>query len=164
LKTEIVNDRLIVIGGSGMLSAFAAGRIMGSLLSQEGVREKGMVLGGRVSFIVDLPHRRALCPDVSWYVGPRTDSHPDVPPRFAAEVRDMLDYGDEAEHRMAAKRADYFAAGTLIVWDVDVLRESLVRVYGADNPEHPTVYRRGEVAEAEPAVPGWRMPVDELFD
>lgn len=25
------------------------------------------------------------------------------------------------------------------------------------------VYRRGEVAEAESAVPSWLMPVDELF-
>jgi hypothetical protein len=46
---------------------------------------------------------------------------------------------------------------------VDVLREGWIRVYRADDPENPTIYRRGEVAEAEPAVPGWRMPVDELF-
>jgi hypothetical protein len=26
------------------------------------------------------------------------------------------------------------------------------------------VERRGDVAEAGPAVPGWTMPVDELFD
>ncbi len=65
---------------------------------------------------------------------------------------------------MAAKRAGYFAAGTQVVWDVDVLREHLVRVYRADDPGHATIYRRGEVAEAEPAVPGWRFPVDELFD
>jgi hypothetical protein len=25
------------------------------------------------------------------------------------------------------------------------------------------VYRRGDVVEAEPAVPSWRMPVAELF-
>jgi hypothetical protein len=35
---------------------------------------------------------------------------------------------------MAAKRADYFAAGTLVVWDVDVLREQVVRVYRAVFP------------------------------
>ena len=64
---------------------------------------------------------------------------------------------------MAAKRADYFAAGTLVVWDVDVLEEDLVRVYRASEPESPTIYKRGENAEAEPAVPGWSMPVDALF-
>jgi hypothetical protein len=47
---------------------------------------------------------------------------------------------------------------------VDVLRENLIRAYRANDPEHPAVYRRGETADAEPAVPGWRFPVDELFD
>src|SRR5205809_3527026 len=56
---------------------------------------------------------------------------------------------------------DYFAAGTLVVWDVDLLGADVVRVYRAR--ERPTVYRRGDVAEAEPAVPGWSMPVDDLF-
>ena len=26
------------------------------------------------------------------------------------------------------------------------------------------VFRRGEQAHAEPAVPGWTMPVDDLFE
>jgi hypothetical protein len=37
-------------------------------------------------------------------------------------------------------------------------------VYRSDKPETATIYHRGEVAEAEPAVPGWTMPVDELFE
>ncbi|MGH8566278.1 MAG: hypothetical protein ACREXW_20250 [Gammaproteobacteria bacterium] len=64
---------------------------------------------------------------------------------------------------MADKRRDYFAAGTLVVWDVDVLRDQVVRVYRAGDPGHPTIYRGGEVAEAEPTEPGWSMPVDRLF-
>lgn len=85
-------------------------------------------------------------------------------PAFAAEIRGENDYGKEAEAEMAAKRVDYFTAGTLVVWDVDLLSEDVVRVYRAADPNAPKVYRRGEVAEAEPAVPGWRMSVDELFD
>ena len=64
---------------------------------------------------------------------------------------------------MPAKRADYFACGTLVVWDVDLLGTDVVRVYRATDPEHPTVYPRGQIADAEPAVPGWTMGVDELF-
>jgi Uma2 family endonuclease len=64
---------------------------------------------------------------------------------------------------MAEKRQDYFAAGTLVVWDVDLLSDDVIKVYRATDPANPTIYRRGEVAEAEPAVPGWRMAVDELF-
>ncbi len=84
-------------------------------------------------------------------------------PVFAAEVRSEDDYGPAAERAMAAKRADYFAAGTLVVWDVDLLCEDVVRVYRSSDPENPTLYRRGDLAEAEPAVPGWQMPVDDLF-
>jgi Uma2 family endonuclease len=64
---------------------------------------------------------------------------------------------------MARKRVDYFAAGTLVVWDVDLLSEAPVRTYRADDPENPTVFRRGESAHAEPALPGWSLPVDDLF-
>ena len=64
---------------------------------------------------------------------------------------------------MAAKRADYFAAGTQVVWDVDLRSADVVRVYRQDSPEQPTIYHRGQMAEAEPALPGWKMPVDDLF-
>jgi Uma2 family endonuclease len=65
---------------------------------------------------------------------------------------------------MAAKRADYFAAGTQVVWDVDVLREGLIRAYRATAPDTPNAYRRGELAEAAPALPGWSFPVDDIFE
>jgi Uma2 family endonuclease len=84
-------------------------------------------------------------------------------PVFAVEVRSEGDYGPAAERAMAEKRRDYFAAGTLVVWDVDVLRDEIVRVYRASDPEKPTLYPRGEIAEAEPAIPGWTFPVNDLF-
>jgi len=85
-------------------------------------------------------------------------------PAFAAEVRSDGDYGPAAEQALAQKRADYFAAGTLVIWDVDLLAPDVVKVYRASEPARPTLYGRGALAEAEPAVLGWRMPVDELFD
>jgi len=48
------------------------------------------------------------------------------------------------------------------VWDVD-LRAAVVRAFRAADAERPTVYTRGDEADAEPAVPGWSMPVDDLF-
>jgi Uma2 family endonuclease len=83
---------------------------------------------------------------------------------FAVEVRSEGDYGPAAEERLAAKRADYFAAGTLVVWDVDLLSEAVIKVYRASAAASPTLYRRGEIAEAEPAVPGWSMAVNDLFE
>jgi Uma2 family endonuclease len=84
-------------------------------------------------------------------------------PVFAVKVRSENEYGPDAEREIVQKRADYFAAATLVVWDVDLLSEYAIKVYRATNPDNPTIYRRGKLAEAEPAVPGWRFPVDDLF-
>lgn len=71
--------------------------------------------------------------------------------------------GPLAERDMARKRADYFAAGTSVVWDVDLLSDDVIKAYSARNPETPIIFRRGEIANAEPAVPEWSMAVDNLF-
>jgi len=64
---------------------------------------------------------------------------------------------------MAEKRRDYFATGTLVVWDVDLLDLDVIKSYRADDPETPIIFRRSDLANAEPAVPGWTMPVADLF-
>ncbi|HEX9726541.1 MAG TPA: hypothetical protein VGC53_19850 [Vicinamibacteria bacterium] len=47
---------------------------------------------------------------------------------------------------------------------MDVLRGELIRAFRATDPENPAVFRRGEIADAEPALPGFRMPVDDIFE
>jgi Uma2 family endonuclease len=84
-------------------------------------------------------------------------------PVFAVEVRSKEDYGPAAERAMRDKRADYFACGTLVVWDVDLLSADVIKSYRASAPDTPVIFRRGDMADAEPAVPGWRLAVDELF-
>jgi hypothetical protein len=49
------------------------------------------------------------------------------------------------------------------MWDVDLQSEDVIKSYKTSDPYRPVIFRRGEVADAEPAVPGWRMAVDELF-
>jgi Uma2 family endonuclease len=165
LKAEIVNGELIVIGPSACAPATAAGSIIYGLQCYEREFGGGRTMMSRVAFIIDLPHRLSICPDASWFTGPPAGpGFPRGAPVFAVEVRDGFEYGEKAERRMAAKRVDYFAAGTQVVWDVDVLREGWIRAYHASDAENPVVFRRGEIADAEPAVPGWRFPVDELFD
>jgi len=61
------------------------------------------------------------------------------------------------------KRADYFACGTLVVWDVELLSEDVIKSYTASAPDQPMIFRHRDIADAAPAVPGWWMPVDELF-
>lgn len=112
---------------------------------------------------MNLPHRKSFSPDAAFYSGPMTMKFLEGAPIFAAEVRSEGDYGTAAEQEMARRRADYFAAGTLVVWDVDLLSDAVVRVYRAEQPDQATIYPRGEMAKAEPALPGWTMSVDDLF-
>ena len=52
--------------------------------------------------------------------------------------------------------------GRSIVWDVDPIADRIFK-YRFDAPEQPEVFGRGQEADAEPAVPGWRMAVDSIF-
>jgi Uma2 family endonuclease len=163
-KAEIVNGEIVHMPPTGGIPGHAGDEIFVSLRNHGRRTGIGRAVGDNKAFVVNLPHRKSFSPDAAFFVGGEpSPKFYDSAPVFAVEVRSEGDYGPRMERKLAEKRADYFAAGTLVVWDVDVLREQVVWVYRAGDPENPTVYRRGEVAEAEPAVPGWTMPVDDLF-
>ena len=163
-KAELVNGEIILMSPTGCLPGYAGGEIFSSLREYTKRQKFGRAIGDNVAFVVDLPHRKSFCPDAAFYTGRDTGmKFPEGSPVFAVEVRSENDYGPRAEREMAKKRADYFAAGTLVVWDVDLLSDDVVRVYRASEPETAKIFRKGQVAEAEPAVPGWTMAVDDLF-
>ncbi len=163
-KAEIVNGKLVIREPTGDAPGYAGDEIFVSLREYARRTQSGRAVSDNKGFHVNLPYREAFSPDAAFYIGPRTGmSFFEGAPVFAVEVRSANDYGRRAERQIAAKRTDYFAAGTLVVWEVDLLSDEVVKVYRASDPQHPTIYRRGEIAEAEPAVPGWTMPVDDLF-
>ena len=163
-KAEIVNGELVLMSPTGGVPGRAAGEVFVSLRDYERRMGGGYAFPDNVGFIVNLPHRRSFSPDAAFFKGElRGGLFLEGAPVFAVEVRSAKEYGPQAEVEMAAKRADYFAAGTLVVWDVDVLREKVVRVFRADRPDEPTVYSVGDSAEAEPAVPGWMMALRDLL-
>lgn len=162
-KAEIVNGRLVRMSAAGGLHGNAAGLIYASLLEYARRTNQGVALPDNVGFIVNLPHRRSFSPDAAFWTGARlTRKFPEGAPIFAVEIRSPEDYGVCAEKQMAGKRADYFAAGTQAVWDVD-LEGGTVRLHLSTDPTKPLMFGRGEMANAEPVLPGWSMPVDDLF-
>jgi Uma2 family endonuclease len=162
-KAELVNGEIVHMSPTGLLPHYAARQITVSLVFYEKATRRGYAIGDNTAFVVNLPHRKSFSPDAAFYSGKLTMKFGEGAPVFAVEVRSEGDYGPRAERQMAEKRADYFAAGTVVVWDVDLLSEDVVRVYRASDPATPTIYKRGQLAEAEPALPGWTMPVDDLF-
>ncbi len=163
-KAELIDGELVLMSPTGFWPGRASGRIYRSLDDYEQRTGGGYAIPDNIGFIVNLPRRKSFSPDAAFYTGQSTGmKFLEGAPVFAAEVRSEGDYGEHADRAMARKRADYFAAGTLVVWDVDLLGNDVVRVYRAAAPDQPVIYRRGDMAEAEPAVPGWSMAVDALF-
>ena len=162
-KAELVDGEIVRMTPAGGFHGYAAGEIVASLRQYARRTGLGHALGDNIGFCVNLSNRRSFSPDAAFYVGPLSADFLDGAPVFAVEIRSSHDYGPVAEARLSAKRADYFAAGTKVVWDVDIKDEGCVRVYRSADPMNPTELRRGEAAGAEPALPGWSMPVADLF-
>lgn len=164
-KAEIIDRRIVPIPMTGLFPHQAALEVTMSLHGYARSTRLGIATGDGLGFIVDLPNRRSFAPDAGFYTGPHMGmKFASGAPVFAVEVRSENDYDRYAEQDMTVKRADYFAAGTQVVWDVDLQSPDVVRVYRDGNADTPAaIFRRGDLADAEPAVPGWTMPMDDLF-
>ena len=166
-KAELIGGRVVRFMASGHLPSTVAGEIFVSLRVYAKTARRGTAYGDGIGYSVPelSSGRESFSPDASYYAGPLPPNRMrfiEGPPTFAVEVRSENDYGPAADRDYAEKRADYFAAGTLVVWDVDPVAET-VTCYRAAVPAVPVVFRRGDTADAEPAVPGWRMALDEVF-
>ena len=163
-KAEIVNGGIVLMSPTGAAPSYAAAEIFASLREHSRRTKRGLAVTDNAAFIVNLSNRKSFSPDAAFYVGEWTGmKFLEGAPDFAVEVRSEGNYGPTAEAVIANKRADYFAARTLAVWDVNLLSEDVVKLYSIYSPDVPRIFRRGDIADAEPGVPGWSMPVDDLF-
>ncbi len=164
-KAELIGGRVVTYMASGYRPNVVAGRIFRKLADLVDRTHSGVAFSDGIGFAVPelSSGRESFSPDASYYTGPLPANRMKFvpgPPDFAVEVRSEGDYGPAAEAEMAAKRDDYFEAGTRVVWDVDPLA-GVVRSYRADGTL--AEFAAGAEADAEPAVPGWRVSVDWLM-
>jgi hypothetical protein len=166
-KAELIGGRIVEFAPCGHKPALAGARIARSLDDHATKSGKGEAYVGNIGFIIPelSSGRESFSPDASFYDGP-LPANPmhfiEGAPNFAAEVRRVDDYEAAADIERCDKRSDYFGAGTKVVWDVDPVAEC-IHVYKSADPTHPIAYGRGQFAEAEPAIPGWRVAVDWIF-
>jgi Uma2 family endonuclease len=167
-KAELIAGRIVRFMPSGDAPSQAAFEIAVRLREYAQTSKSGKAYADGVGYALTRPltsGRQSFCPDSSYYVGNRPKNRMrfiDGVPALAVEVRSEGDYGEAAESRLADKRADYFEAGTQIVWDVDPLARTIA-VYRSTAPDRPDVFFAGQAADAEPALPGLRVLVDEVF-
>jgi Uma2 family endonuclease len=167
-KAELIDGRIVHLMPTGYQPSLIGFEIALALTTYVRASQlPGVVFPDNIGFAVPRLRsgRQSFSPDVSYFDGPPPANRMkfvEGAPRFAVEVRSENDYGPAAELALSAKRADYFEAGTLVVWDVDPLAR-LIRSYKADSPTQPVVFTPGAIADAEPAVPGWTVAVDAIF-
>src|SRR5947209_4245126 len=166
-KAELIDGKVVEFMPTGRRPGRVALQIARRLDDYARQTGRGEAHGDNVGYTVPelSSGRESFSPDASYYDGPpQADDMKfiDGPPTFAVEIRSEGDYGPAADAEYAAKRADYFEAGTKAVWDVDPVGQT-VTCYSAGAQSSPVVFRVGEQADAEPALPGWRLPVAELF-
>ncbi len=166
-KAELIGGRIVPLMPTGHRPNLVAFRIARSLDDFVRVSGRGVAYTDNMGFaVLELPSgRESFSPDAAYYLGPLPTDDMDFvegSPTLAVEVRSKTDYGNAVEVAMAAKRADYYLAGTPAVWDVDP-RAKCIRSYRADAPDDPILFVEGQVADAEPTVPGWRMAVNDIF-
>jgi Uma2 family endonuclease len=166
-KAELIAGRIVHLMPTGHQPNRVAARIYRSLDDHAETTGLGVAYTENVGFVVPelSSGRRSFSPDASYYAGVLPHDDMDFvpgPPTLAVEVRSKGDYGDVAEAEMEAKRADYFEAGTQVVWDVDP-KAKLIRSFLAAKRDQPVNFGLGQVADAEPAVGGWRIQVDAVF-
>ena len=166
-KAELIDGRIVLLMPTGRKPGRVAGRIYRSLDDYAAQSGRGEAYPDNVGFTVPRlsSGRESFAPGASYYLGPFPDDPMrflEGPPTVAIEVRSENDYTPSAQAELAAKRADYFEAGTRIVWDVDPIAEC-IHVYRAEAPDQPTSFQHGQVVDAEPLLPGWRVDVDWIF-
>lgn len=133
----------------GLLNAFVIPRNLGIVTAPDGT----------VELMADL----VRIPDVAFTRWERmpgrrrpTAPIPRLVPNLAIEVLSRSNTPGE----MTVKRQDYFTAGVDIVWEIDPAART-VAVYTATTA--PTVLRVGDTLSGGTVLPGFALPVAELF-
>ncbi len=166
-KSELVDGRIVEYPPMVVGQAVVAGRVQRSLYDHAEATGVGEVGTRSLGYVVPRLRsgRESFCAEATYYTGPLpTDPWGFMPgpPTLAVEVRGPGEDDPAAEQARADKRADYFEAGTLVVWDVDPW-DGWIDCYRVNTPDTPQRFGPSDTADAEPAVPGWRLGVDWLM-
>ncbi len=127
------------------------------------VRRKRLgIIGGETGFMLEHDPDTVRGPDVVFLSRARfgetlPDRWPEYGPDLAVEIR----LPSDRRRKLAEKIAQYFAAGTRLVWVIDPKARTVV-VY--HSPDDARVLRPGEELDGEEVVPGFRCRLSRLFD
>jgi len=154
-------DSTLVEKAMGVRSAFMA-TYLGYFLSAFIIDLKlGKLLGadmiGRTG-----PNQLRL-PDLSYYSKSRWNGSwkklPNIMPVMPELAVEVLSDGN-TKGEMQRKRKEYFAAGCLLVWIVDPMKET---VHVCTAPEMGNLLERSDTLDGGTVLPGFTLPLETLF-
>ncbi len=159
-KYEVVKG-ILTMSPAGFAHEFIGVRLIFALENFVRLHKLGVVLGSSLGCWME--NRDFLSPDVSFIAKERLkgQKHPtekffDGAPDLAVEVLSP----SERVKRLHDKFVDYFANGCRLVWVINP-KEKVVLVY--HSPQAYQLLREGDVISGETVVPGFTLPVSELF-
>jgi Uma2 family endonuclease len=154
-------DGVLVEKAAGFRESYLAVALASILWNFVRPRNLGIVTGE--AGMMRLAFGLVRIPDVAFISWQRlsgrripTEPIPALAPDLAVEILSPSNTPGE----MARKRQEYFAAGVQVVWQVDPNTRT-VEVY--TTPDQSTVLRDTQTLEGGTAVPGFVLPLHELF-
>ena len=160
---ETVNGERKEIPRMGVLAATVASFLAGFINAFSLPRRLGVaVVEAEFAIRAGGKSRR---PDVAYvsydrwpYTGIPLNDPPafEIVPNLAVEMNSPTNTADEIEERIA----DYFGAGVQLVWVVHPIRR---RIYVYESLKNVRILDEGDELDGGPAIPGFRLPVADLF-
>jgi Uma2 family endonuclease len=158
---ELWDGAAVACEPAGGTSGEIEGRVLIALRTHVDSRKLGWAPSPSTGYWVAKAPDRVLAPDASFVSYSRLPKLPRVhfwecTPEFVVEVRSPTDRWS----RTLAKCGVWIAHGALTAWAVDPHSRKVVAFRGL---EAPTEHGPGETVDAAPALPDFRMSVDDLF-
>jgi len=161
LRLELVRGELMTMAPAGFDHGAKGGLLHGRLWSYVTLHRLGIVPTSDTGYILSRDPDTMRCPDTSFVSAARIPKEPVMgffpgSPDLVVEVLSPTDSLDE----MQDKVADYLFAGTKLVWVVSPGRKSVTVYRPGQKPEWLGV---GETLSGEDVVPGFSLPVADIF-
>ncbi len=160
-RYELIEGELVAMAPVKLRHFRVTGNVYGPLHRHVTERNLGVV-GGEGGFVLFRDPDTVFAPDIAfvradrWPTGDAEDHFGELAPDLAVEVRSP----SESMRTLLAKARRYLAAGVLLVWLVDPeTRTVIVLVPGMD----PVTLTDGDVLDGGDVVPGFRLPVSDVF-
>ncbi|MGH2534753.1 MAG: Uma2 family endonuclease [Thermomicrobiales bacterium] len=159
---ELIRGELVEVSPAKLRHALVAGRFVEHFVLYSTTTFPGRVLVAEGGFFLERDPDSVIAPDVAFMRAERVppkevwDQYAQIAPDVVVEVLSP----SNTRRRIAQKVEIYLKAGALLVLVADPNRET-VTVHTGDG--RTRVYRVGEELDAGDALPGFRVPIADLF-